>query len=221
LVIPAQIKKRYLFIGSLLFLFLLLISFTDNLLKSYALLFRIDNATKGADCVVILSGNVETRPDQAALLIKEGYSQRLYHTDQRQWNKRHQDIIGLDFNKSQDILVTYNLSADIIPSIKGGATSTFDEAYDFVAFLKSHPMKHIILVTDTFHTSRAHYAFRKVLDINGYEDLEIEMSAAPNDIFNEDNWYKTEAGISAYILEPIKYLFYIFNTSNSKLTQER
>ncbi len=169
---------------------------------------------------MILSGNPQTRPDQAAALMTQGYSHRLLHTDQRQWSRSHQDLIGLDFNISQKILGTYNLSADIIPSTKGGATSTFDEAYDFVNFLRSHPMKHVILVTDTFHTSRAHYAFRKVLDRHGYEELTIEMSAAPNEIFNEDDWYMTEAGISAYALEPIKYLFYIFNTSNSTLAKE-
>ncbi len=190
------------------------------ILKNYAYLFRIDNASKGADCIVILSGNPETRPDKAAALMAQGYALHLFHTDQRQWNRKHQDLIGLDFNISQKILATYNLSADIIPSTKGGATSTFDEAYDFVNFLRSHPMKHVILVTDAFHTSRAHYAFRKVLDRHGYEDLKVEMSAAPNDIFNEVDWYTTEAGISAYVLEPIKYLFYIFNTTNSTLAKE-
>ena len=206
--------------GSVLFLFLASITLSDRLLKNYAYLFRIDNATKGADCIIVLSGNKETRPDHAALLMRQGYADKLYHTDQRVWNKRHLQIIGQDFNISQKIFATYNLSADIIPSTKEGATSTFDEAYDFINFLKSHPMKHIILVTDSFHTSRAHYAFRKVLDRHGYEDLNIEMSAAPNDIFNEEDWYTTEVGLSAYLLEPIKYLFYIFNTSNSELVKE-
>ena len=194
--------------------------FSTTVLRSYAELFRIDNATKGADCILILSGNEKTRPDQAARLIQEGYSDKLYHTDQKQWNSRHQDIFGHPFDKAQEILATYNLSADIIPSTKEGATSTFDEAYDFVIFLREHPMKRIILVTDTFHTARAHYAFRKVLDQQGHKDLRIEMSAAPNDIFDESNWWKSERGISAYILEPFKYMFYLFNNSNATTIQE-
>jgi len=215
-------KRRYLIIGSvLLFLSLLIVSLSDKLLKQYALLFHINNATKGADCILILSGNAQTRPDHAAILFKEGYAKKLYHTDQKIWNQKYQELFGQDFNKSQAVLATYNLSADIIPSTKGGATSTFDEAYDFVQFLRSNPMRHVILVTDAFHTSRAHYAFRKVLDANGHKELKVEMSAAPNDIFNEENWYTTEDGISAYVFEPIKYLFYIFNTTNSTLIQER
>jgi uncharacterized SAM-binding protein YcdF (DUF218 family) len=169
---------------------------------------------------VILSGNENTRPDQAARLIREGYSSKLYHTDQKRWNRRHQDILGHPFDKAQAILATYNLSADIIPSTKEGATSTFDEAYDLVVFLREHPMKHIILVTDTFHTARAHYAFRKILDQYDHKDLKIEISAAPNDIFDETSWWKSEKGMNAYILEPIKYMFYLFNNSNATIIQE-
>ncbi len=194
--------------------------FAGDILKNYARIFRIDDASKGADCVIILSGNPKTRPDQAALLVRHGYADLLLHTDQKRWNERHTELLDSDFEISQKILGTYNIRADIIPSTKGGATSTFDEAYDFVSFLKSHPFKRVILVTDSYHTARARFAFRKVLDRHGYTDLKIEMSAAPNDIFNEDNWYTTEAGISAYMLEPIKYLFYIFNTSNSNLIKE-
>jgi len=183
-------------------------------------MFRIDNATKGADCVLILSGNADTRPDQAAILIKEKYASRLYHTEQRSMSKKHQDIIGHPFDKSQRILATYNLKADIIPSTKGGATSTFDEAYDFVIFLKEHPMDHVILVTDAFHTSRAHYAFRKILDLNGFSEVKLEMSAASNNLFDETSWYKSERGIASYILEPVKYLFYWFHTTNTDLVTE-
>jgi len=189
-------------------------------LQSYAKLFHIDNASKGADCILILSGNPETRPDKAAQLMQKNYASKLYHTDQKSRNKNHQEILGHPFDKAKKILATYNLSADIIPSTKGGATSTFDEAYDFSVFLQEHPMNHIILVTDAFHTARAHYAFKKILDLNGFKNIRIEMAAAQNDLFNESNWWHSERGVSAYILEPIKYLFYIFNTSNTKLIKE-
>ena len=152
--------------------------------------------------------------------MNEGYSTRLFHTHQRKLNLKHQHIYGDPFDLSQAVLAEYNLTAVIIASTKEGATSTFDEAYDFVQFLQAHPMDHIILVTDAFHTTRAHYAFRKVLDSNGFENIKIEMSAASNNNFDETNWWKSEIGISMYILEPIKYLFYMFNNSNTTLVKE-
>jgi len=220
LVIKYKIKKLPLFLVSLTLIGLLIANNFTSILISYAKLFRIDNASKGADCVLILSGNYKTRPDKAATLMQEAYAPLLYHTDQRQEYSKHYDIFGYPFEKAQKVLATYNLSADIIPSIKGGATSTFDEAYDFVSFLKEHPMKRVILVTDAFHTARAHYAFRKILDLNGYKDLVIEMSAASNNDFDETSWFKSEKGVSAYILEPIKYLFYIFHNTNTSLVTQ-
>ena len=194
--------------------------FASSILESYANLFRIDNATKGADCILILSGNPITRPQHAAMLVKNGYSQVLYRTDEIKWEIKHKSIRDKLPDFTKEILAEYNLTAATIASTKGGATSTFDEAYDLVLFLQTHPMEHIILVTDSFHTARAHYAFRKVLNANGYNKLKIEMSAAPNNIHNETNWWKSERGLSSYILEPIKYLFYIFNNSNTTLVTE-
>ena len=169
---------------------------------------------------MILSGNARTRPHHAATLIEENYTSTLYYTDQKKWHDKNEAILGHPFEEASLILATYNLKAVIIPSTKGGATSTFDEAYDFVQFLHLHPMKHVILVTDSFHTARAHYAFRKILDLNGFKTIKLEMAAAPNTKFNENNWWKSEAGISAYILEPIKFLFYLFHSTNTTLIKE-
>ena len=213
-------KKRYLLAGAFILLIVISTFFASNILEGYARLFRLDNATKGADCILVLSGNSITRPEHAAMLVKDGYSEKLYRTDEVKWEIKHKKIRAKQFDMAADILAEYNLTADIIPSTKGGATSTFDEAYDFVLFLQTHPMDHIILVTDSFHTARAHYAFRKVLNASGYEKIKLEMSAAPNNIHNETNWWKSEAGLSSYILEPIKYLFYIFNNSNTTLVKE-
>lgn len=141
------------------------------------MLFVLIILLKGADSI-ILSGNVETRSEHATFLMQNEYTSKLYHPKQKQWNGRHKEILLKDYEKSQNVLAIYNLSADIIPSTKGGATSTSDEAYDLVQFSRSHPMKHIVVVTDTFYASRAYYAFRKILDLYGFKSLKIEMSAA-------------------------------------------
>jgi hypothetical protein len=40
------------------------------------------------------------------------------------------------------------------------------------------------------------------------------MSAASNEIFNENNWWTSDQGISAYVLESIKYPVYLLSSSN-------
>jgi uncharacterized SAM-binding protein YcdF (DUF218 family) len=185
LVKQLKIKKLPLFLGLTALLFLLLSVFSSQLLSAYARCFIVDTATKGADAILILSGNARTRPDKAAQLLLDGYAPKLYYTDQKAWQSKNSAIIGHPFRDAAKILATYNLQADIIPSRKRGATSTFDEAHDFVVFLKENPIQHVILVTDSYHTARAYYAFKKIMDLHGYTDLQLEMAAAPNELFNE------------------------------------
>ena len=73
---------------------------------------------------------------------------------------------------------------------------------------------HIILVTDAFHTKRALLAFKKIFDNS---KVNFEMSAAQNEIFNEENWWTSDQGISAYVLESIKYPIYLISSNNFDL----
>ena len=107
----------------------------------------------------------------------------------------------------------------LVPSLKGGATSTFDEAYDIAQYAKDHHLNHIILVTDTFHTARALYAFKKVFWKQGLK-VKLEAAGAENNLFNETNWWRSEIGLTHYILEPLKFLVYLFRSSNLEIIEE-
>ena len=90
------------------------------------------------------------------------------------------------------------------------------------AYLKQHPDElHLILVTDAPHTYRTYYAFNKVFEANGLDYVRLEMAAAPNDVFDESNWYTTEKGLLYYIQETIKVLIYWLDMQNSSLVIPR
>jgi uncharacterized SAM-binding protein YcdF (DUF218 family) len=105
---------------------------------------------------------------------------------------------------------------EVVPSLKGGATSTFDEAYDLLAFCSKEKLKHLIIVTDSFHTRRALYAFKKVFQGSG---VNVEASAAPNEIYSEENWWHSDKGISAYLLESVKFAVYLLSSKNVSYIQ--
>ena len=186
---------------SLIIAIVLLFSQYEVLLKGYARFFTIDNATSGMEAtIVILSGNPETRILKALELFTAGYGTRLL---------LFKDYVQI----SQSVAKFLNIQVkfESVPSLKGGATSTFDEAYDLLAFCSKENLKHIIIVTDSYHTRRAFYAFNKVFEGS---NIKVEVSAAPNNIFNEENWWLSDRGISAYILEPIKLAVYLFTSQN-------
>jgi len=42
----------------------------------------------------------------------------------------------------------------------------------------------------------------------------VEAAAAINDIYSEENWWLSDRGISAYLLEPIKFAVYLVSSKN-------
>jgi len=199
---------------SLIIAIVLLFSQYEVLLKGYARFFTIDNATSGMEAtIVILSGNPETRIPKALELFTAGYGTRLLLTTERSWNFTSNLIEMTKEQAAKKIAKILGIQAkfETVRSLKGGATSTFDEAYDLLAFCNKENLRHIIIVTDAYHTRRALFAFKKVLKGT---NIKVEVSAAPNDIFNEENWWLSDRGISAYILEPIKLAVYLFNSQN-------
>ena len=197
---------------SLIIVAVLSLSQYKLLLKSYARFFIIDNATSGMEAtIVILSGNPETRIPKALELFTAGYGTRLLLTTERSWNFKF-DQIGM--TKEQEAkkiakILGIQVKFESVRSLKGGATSTFDEAYDLLAFCNKENLRHIIIVTDSYHTRRALFAFKKVFKGT---NIKVEVSAAPNEIFNEEDWWFSDRGISAYILAPIKFVVYLFSS---------
>ena len=185
----------------------------QSILTSYAGYFTINNATTGADAIVILSGGKATRIPHALKLFAQGYAPQLLLTDEKKRNLRFAHLFSSNEEIAQAMIEELRMHVKIktVPSLKNGATSTFDEAYDLLKLSKIEKFDHLILVTDAFHTRRAYHAFQTVFEGS---KIRLEMSAAKNEIFNESNWWTSDQGISAYVLESIKYPVYLLSSRN-------
>lgn len=193
-----------------------------EILERYALLFCIDTAQRGADAILVLGGNKSSRLPHAISLLKEGYAPLLLVTEVKRYsNQTFDGLLRHESDEVVHILSSLHLPHHLIPSLKGGATSTYDEAYDFFAYAKDSNIRSIIIVTDAFHTRRALGAFLKVQRRLQEEKIQIQISPAPNTHFNEKDWYLTEAGLQAYILEGIKTFLYLITSQNLPLIKER
>ncbi|MDQ7017419.1 MAG: YdcF family protein [Gammaproteobacteria bacterium] len=199
-----------------LFLVLLLTPlylFHKPILEAYAEWFIIDNATKGADAILILAGGVETRPPKAIELYRQGYAPRVLLTQEKRQNSRYAHIVKSEPELMRAILRYEQVPAEFLPTLNDGVTSTFDEAYDLAAYAKQYDLQRIIIVTSDFHTRRALFAFEKVLRQQGVT-LTVEMAAASNDVYNPQNWWATEAGLRSYVTEFFKFLVYLVSSQN-------
>ena len=184
-----------------------------SILTAYAKFFTVNNATPGADVIVVLSGGKDTRIPHALKLFEEGYAPEILLTDEKKRNVRFSHLFPTNEMTAQAMIEELGMSVQVstIQSQKGGATSTFDEAYDLLKLSENKRYRHLILVTDVFHTRRAYHAFQTVFEDT---EIKIEMSAASNEIFNVNNWWTSDQGISAYVLESIKYPVYLMSSRN-------
>ena len=194
----------------LIAILILLLSQYKFLLTSYARFFTIDNPTYGINStIVVLSGAVH----KALELYEKGYGNRLFLTTERLLSSMVAHLFFTNEQKAEKIAQALNIQVEFetVPSLKGGATSTFDEAYDLLFYCDKENIKNLIIVTDSFHSRRALYAFKKVFQGS---NITVEVSAASNEVFSEENWWLSDRGISAYLLEPIKFAVYLVSRKN-------
>ena len=183
------------------------------ILTAYAKFYTVNNATPGANVIVVLAGGNDTRIPHALKLFEEGYAPEILLTDEKRRDSRFSHLFPTNQMIAQAMIEELEMSVPVstIQSQKGGATSTFDEAYDLLKLSEKKSFRHLILVTDEFHTRRAYHAFQTVFKDT---EIKIEMSAATNGIFNVNNWWTSDQGISAYVLESIKYPVYLLSSRN-------
>ena len=137
-----------------------------SILTAYAKFFTVNNATPGADVIVVLSGGKDTRIPHALKLFEEGYAPEILLTDEKKRNIRFSHLFPTNEMIAQAMIEELEMSVPVstIQSQKGGATSTFDEAYDLLKLSENKRYRHLILVTDAFHTRRAYHAFQTVFE---------------------------------------------------------
>lgn len=208
-------KKFFLWLFIIFFILFSLFCFKNSLLVNYANFFIINNAKKGSDLILILSGNVLTRAPHAFKLVEDGYSSRIMITKMRWYQLPHGLKYPNEIELANKIKQKYKINEkiEVLPSLKPlGASSTFDEAYDLKDFLIKNKLSKIILVTDENHSRRALMAFKKTLRNN--LNVKLFVSAAPNDIYNKYNWWQSDLGLKTYILEFFLYIYYFLYDDN-------
>ena len=210
------------FIKIFIFSFLLvtssLVFFHEKILIGYANFFSIQTAKPGADAIICLSGGRRTRVPESLNLWRKGYASSLFMTDERQKNSAFADLEISNLTYAQKVTARMNLNVpwEVIPSQSAGATSTFDEAYDALVLGNELGWKRVIIVTDEYHTRRAFLAFEKVFKDSS---IQVEVSGAGNEIFDQSNWWRSDYGILAYITETIKFPVYLLWDKEPDLVQ--
>jgi len=189
--------------------------FYKEILIGYAELLTENSAEKGADIILVIGGDNKSRVPYGVELYQAGFGKKLLFTTPAKEYKEYK-FIQSEEEVLKATLDYFGEELYRVPSIKNnGATSTFDEAYDMVAYIKnsSEKINRVIIVTDDYHTGRTEYAFNKIFKLNQLKTT-IQTASVPNRNYTIENWWLTENGLQNYIPEGFRFLMYLFISRN-------
>ncbi len=168
-------------------------------------LLTVHDRLHRGDAIVLLSGDFDTRPQEAARLYHQGLAPRIVLA-------REQDPPSVRLgiwpgNTRGDLMVLQRLgvpsSAVLVLPVPGGTTSTYDEARAVREWAYGARPRTLIVVTSTFHTRRAHWLFHHQL---GRLRVQILMDPVRSWQYDERNWWQHEQGLIDYFEEYPKFV---------------
>ncbi|MET0400126.1 MAG: YdcF family protein [Longimicrobiaceae bacterium] len=178
------------------------------LLTGVARLLTVRDPVSRADLVLVLGGELNTRPFHAAALYRRGVAPRVVLVREQQGPAVRQGLYPHRTDVAVRILRRGGVpaSAVVVLETPGGAASTADEARALRGYLRATGLRRVVVVTNPYHSRRARLALRR-----GTRGLgaEILMSPAPAWEFDEANWWRSEEGLIAYFNEYVKLAAYL------------
>jgi uncharacterized SAM-binding protein YcdF (DUF218 family) len=121
-----------------------------------------DTLTK-ADAIVLLSGDYKERAPAAALLMRNGYADKVILTNDgvfSSWSTKHnRNLYQMEW--AEEELVSLGVHREQIIKLPELVDSTMSEAVLASRYAREKGLKKIIVVTADYHTRRAVWAFKK------------------------------------------------------------
>ncbi len=147
-----------------------------------------------ADLILVLSGQTVLRVPEAARIYHEGFAPKILLTKEPTPRGTEELLrLGIRFPDSQEtaltILEALRVPRSAILTVQERADSTRSEMLTVVRFLKSHPVKRLIIVTNKSHTTRADKIFATGLE----PGIQLIVHPVPNDPYDPTRWWQDRA----------------------------
>jgi uncharacterized SAM-binding protein YcdF (DUF218 family) len=158
------------------------------------------------DDVLILGGDVETRPFVAAALYKAGLAKRVLLTNVKHSHEVEDGLVLSEPEIARQVLLKRGVPADAIVLLPDVVDSTADEARSLKRYLDENPGRTAAVVTNDYHTRRARLIFRAEI---GERAADLPFFAAPTEGFGAGDWWRSERGCAQYADEYVKMLWFL------------
>ena len=165
-----------------------------------------DRPSPDPDLIVLMNGNISTRPFLAADLYKQHKAPivlaRLSDTEETRMG-----VIPNISEATRDLLIRLGVDGDDVFLLKSDRwiAGTWYEAILHCKFIRENGYQRIAIVTDAFHTRRAVWTFRK-----NKPDTGVTFFGAPTrfSMGLVSKWWHSEFGLIQVVNEYLKFLHY-------------
>jgi len=149
----------------------------------------VEDPLEKAQAIVVLSGRMPMRAQEAARLYNAGWAPQVWLTRSVEpaasLQEMHIAYIGEDFFNSR-VLMHEGVPSNAILILEPAINNTIDELRVITAELERSKAKTVIIVTTKAHTRRVHTLWRELST-----GRRVIVRAAPNDPFAPDHWWRT------------------------------
>lgn len=190
--------------------------FPAPILRYAADCWTSNQAPTQADVIIILGGQIASRPDRGADLYLQQWAPRVFISREDEIPLLHADTPGGERSRHvAAILRDKGVPPAVIHFSHDRAGSTWEEAVQFKQWRQALPpsqrIKKAILVTNDFHSRRALWTFRQQ---DYQQDLEFFAVTAPVEKYDTERWWASEHGRKDFASEIRKYFYYRLRYAN-------
>jgi uncharacterized SAM-binding protein YcdF (DUF218 family) len=167
------------------------------LLREAARTFVVQDELRPSDVMIVLGDDnyPADRATRAAELFRERWAPVIVASGR--YLRPYASIADL----MQRDLMARGVPQSAIVHFPHFAASTREEAYAFRELAESRGWKHVLVVTSNYHTRRARYVFRDVLD----EQFDVRVVSAADAGFDPRNWWESRDGRKIFLRETLAW----------------
>ncbi len=153
------------------------------------------------DVVYVLGGGAETRPLVAAAILQKGYAQRVLVPNPKPTVPL--GVTGLtEAELISAMLASEGIDQSLVTRLELPEDSTAGEVRALKEYADEHREDRFVIVTDHYHTRRCRWLLKRHCPPEVVD--RVVLVSVPTDGFDASNWWQTESGLQAYLLESIK-----------------
>lgn len=199
------IKRLFLALLALCAVLAVAYVFRAPLLRGLADAWIVNDPMTKADVIVVLGGGFETRPFEAARLLRQGLASRILLMNPKPSEASKLGLVPTEANLDRAMLLKKSVPDSCIVIAPEIVASTYEESGAVGDWARTNAIHNLIVVTDIFHTRRARWLFRKRLNPLG---IHVAVDAVPVREYSTTNWWQHEEGVVSFQNEVLKYAYY-------------